>query len=150
MRVSPQQRPIVVADDDPDDRLLVEAALHEAHVRNPIDFVEDGEELLRYLRRQGEYTAHASKPLPALVLVDINMPRMTGLELLREVRSDASLRWVPIVLLTTSNAEHDVRTAYDLGGNAFITKPSSFDALVEAMASLARFWLAVASLPDPS
>lgn len=150
MRPNPHQRPIVVADDDPDDRLLVEAALHEAHVVNPIDFVEDGEELLRYLRRQGEYAGLANRPLPALVLVDINMPRMTGLELLREVRADAALRWVPVVLLTTSNAEHDVRMAYDLGGNAFITKPSSFDALVEAMSSLARFWLAVASLPDPN
>lgn len=138
---------IVVADDDEDDRLMVREALEEAHLANELRFVEDGEELLDYLRRQGRYAAPGAAPRPGLVLLDLNMPRKDGREALREIKADPDLRKLPVVVLTTSKADEDIRRTYDLGVNSFITKPVSFEALVEIVRTLGRYWFDIVELP---
>lgn len=138
---------ILLAEDDPDDRLLTRRAVVESRVATTFAAVENGEELMRYLRREGEYGAPDPAPRPNLILLDLNMPRMDGREALREIKSDAELRRIPVVVLTTSEAEQDVLQSYDLGVNAFVTKPVMFDALAGAMRSLGEFWFDLAKLP---
>lgn len=139
-----QPIPILMADDDPEDRLLARDALETACIENPLYCVEDGEDLLDFLHRRGRY---ADAPRPGLILLDLNMPRKGGLEALEEIRSDLSLRTIPVVILTTSDDDEDVVRSYDLGVNSFITKPASFTALVEAMQTLCRYWLSLVCLP---
>jgi CheY-like chemotaxis protein len=143
------QRPIalLMADDDEDDRLMAREALAESRLKNPLYFVHDGEELMDYLYRRGKYADHARYPFPGLILLDLNMPRKDGREALREIRSDPQLRRVPVVVLTTSAAEEDVLRSYELGVNSFIVKPVTFEALVEVMRSLGRYWFEIVELP---
>ena len=138
---------ILMADDDEDDRLMTKEALEEARLKNDLRFVEDGEELMNYLRHQGEYTDDEKAPRPGLILLDLNMPRKDGREALKEIKADPELRRIPIIVLTTSKAEEDILRTYDLGVNSFITKPVSFDGLVEVMKSLALYWLEIVELP---
>ena len=138
---------ILLADDDPDDRLMTREALEEATVSNPLHTVEDGEQLLDYLFARNDYAADPP-PRPGLILLDLNMPRIDGREALAVIKSDASMRRIPVVVLTTSKAEEDIYRTYDLGVNSFITKPVSFDRLVEVMASLGHYWLEIVALPD--
>ncbi|MEO0564020.1 MAG: response regulator, partial [Chloroflexota bacterium] len=121
---------IVMADDDEDDRILAQAAFEESALRNAVDFVEDGEELMAYLRREGPYEHLRNTPLPGLVLLDLNMPRKDGREVLQEIRSDERLKRIPVVVLTTSQQQEDVIRSYGLGANSYITKPVTFDGLV--------------------
>src|SRR5215472_11875059 len=114
---------ILYADDDPEDRMLVKEAWQENRLANELHFVEDGEELIDYLRRRGKYENLKGAPLPGMILLDLNMPRKDGREALRELKSDGRLRLIPIVVLTTSKAEEDILRAYDLGVNSFIMKP---------------------------
>jgi two-component system, response regulator len=138
---------ILLADDDPDDRLMAREAFAESLLSNPLMMVEDGEQLLDYLRGTGAWAA--SKPAkPGLILLDLNMPRMDGREALREIKNDPELRRIPVVVLTTSKAEEDIVRAYDLGVNSFITKPVSFDQLVDVMKYLGRYWLEIVELPS--
>ena len=118
-------RPITIlyADDDPEDRMLLMDAWKESRVANELHMVEDGEQLMDYLLRRGEFTSLASTPLPGMILLDLNMPRKDGREALREIKSDPALRRVPVIVLTTSKAEEDIYRAYDLGVNSFIVKP---------------------------
>ena len=109
--------------------------------------VEDGEELLAYLRGEGEYAESGVAPRPSLILLDLNMPRMDGREALAEIKGDRHLRQIPVVVLTTSEAEHDVRQSYELGVNAFVSKPVTFEKLTEAIDVTRRFWLEVVRLP---
>ncbi|HEU4559202.1 MAG TPA: response regulator [Longimicrobium sp.] len=139
---------IVMADDDEDDRLLARDALREAPVTVTLRFVEDGGELLEYLRRERRYAPPADAPAPSLVLLDLNMPRMGGMEALREIRRDPALRRIPVVVMTTSGEREDVVKSYELGANSFITKPVSFSGLVEVMRTLGRYWGGTVSLPD--
>lgn len=148
MRRNGQPVTILMADDDPDDRLLTREALQESHVLNDLRFVVDGVELLEYLRRQGRYSDAASAPRPGLILLDLNMPRMDGREALREIKADPALRRIPVVIMTTSKAEEDVARSYDLGANSFVTKPVSFEGLVAAMTMLANYWIEFVELPD--
>jgi two-component system response regulator len=138
---------ILLAEDDDDDFYLTEHALKENRLRNEISRVKDGEELMRYLRHEGEFQAHGGPREPSLILLDLNMPKMDGREALREIKSDPKLRHIPVVVLTTSQAEEDVVRSYQLGVNSFITKPVTFHGLVEAMKALGRYWFEVVELP---
>jgi CheY-like chemotaxis protein len=139
---------ILLAEDDPDDRLLTRRALGESPLAATVTTVEDGAELMRYLRREGEYQDNGEKAAwPDLVLLDLNMPRMDGREALREIKTDAELRRLPVVVLTTSEADRDILESYNLGVNAFITKPVNFDDLADAMQALGKFWFDLATLP---
>jgi CheY-like chemotaxis protein len=138
---------ILIADDDPDDRMLAEEALQECRLANDVRFVEDGVELLAYLRRQGRYADPDAAPRPGLVLLDLNMPKMDGREALREIKADPSLRRTPIVVMTTSKAEEDIVRTYDLGVSSYITKPVSFDGLVDVMKALGMYWFHIVQLP---
>lgn len=140
---------ILIADDDEDDRFLAEEALQESRLANELQFVEDGEELMEYLQRRGRYEG-SDAPRPGLILLDLNMPRKDGREALREIKSDPELRSIPVVVLTTSKAEEDILRTYDLGVNSFITKPVTFDGLVDIMRLLGRYWFEIVELPPGS
>lgn len=139
-------RAILMADDDPDDRLLLQEARDEAGLDSDLYFVEDGEDLLDFLRHEGKY-AEQTTPLPGLILLDLNMPRKDGREALREIRADVTLRRIPIVVLTTSKSEEDIYRSYDMGANSYITKPVSFEALVTMVQLLGQYWLTTVELP---
>ena len=139
---------ILYADDDEDDRMLVHDALREARLINDLRFVEDGEQLLDYLHHRGRYTDATAAPRPGLILLDLNMPRMDGREALAAIKSDPMLRRIPVVVLTTSKAEEDVLRTYDLGVNSFITKPVTFDGLVDIMRVLGKYWFGIVELPE--
>jgi len=139
--------PILMADDDPDDRLLVRKAAEESHIVNDLLFVEDGEALLEYLKRRGRYADRRNSPRPRLILLDLNMPRKNGRESLAEIKRDPDLCSIPIVVLTTSQAEEDILRSYQLGANSYITKPVTFDGLVEMMRGLNRYWFQVVVVP---
>ncbi len=139
---------ILMADDDADDRMLAKDALDESRVLNEIRFVEDGEELMDYLRRRGKYTDPGDAPRPGLVLLDLNMPKMDGREALKEIKADPDLRRIPVVVMTTSKAEEDIFRSYDAGANSFITKPVTFDRLVELMKALGKYWVEFVEIPD--
>lgn len=144
-----RKRPITIlmADDDPDDRMLTEEAWEENQLANELYFVEDGEQLLNYLHRRGEYAHLSGEPLPDLVLLDLNMPKKDGRESLKEIKASPNLRRIPIVILTTSKAEEDILRTYDLGASSFITKPVTFEALVDMVKTLAKYWFEVVELP---
>jgi two-component system, response regulator len=144
---TPRPITILLADDDPDDRMLARDALDESRLANDLHEVVDGEELLEYLRRQGKYADPASAPRPGLILLDLNMPRKDGREALREIKADPDLRSIPVVVLTTSQAEEDIYRTYDLGVSSFITKPVSFEGLVAVMKALGRYWFEIVELP---
>src|SRR5258708_24408366 len=138
---------ILLADDDEEDRMLTAGALEESRVVNDLRFVEDGDELLDYLYHRGKYTDPQSSPVPGLILLDLNMPRKDGREALREIKADPDLRRIPIVVLTTSKAEEDIYRTYDLGANSFVTKPVSFEGLVNVMRDIGRYWIEIVELP---
>ena len=138
---------ILMADDDPDDRLLVEDAFLEIRLDNPLDFVENGVELMDYLHRRGAYSHLAGAPLPGLILLDLNMPRKDGREALNEIKQDEVLRKIPTVILTTSKADEDLLASYNLGANSFIVKPVTFDKLVEVIRVVTDYWLCIVTLP---
>ena len=138
---------ILMADDDPDDRLMAKEALEESRLANDLYFVEDGEELMDYLYQRGKFNDPTSAPFPGLILLDLNMPKKDGREALKEIKDDANLKRIPIVVLTTSKAEEDIYRTYDLGVNSFITKPVSFESLVEIMKTLTRYWFEIVELP---
>ena len=138
---------ILMAEDDPDDRLLTKEALEDNRLINHLHFVEDGEELMDYLCQRGQYADPDTSPRPGLILLDLNMPRKDGREALEEIKADPNLRRIPIVVLTTSKAEEDILRSYDLGVNSFITKPVTFGALVEVMQTLKKYWFEIVELP---
>jgi CheY-like chemotaxis protein len=138
--------PILIAEDDEEDRMLARDALDESRLANPIHFVEDGVELLDFLHRRGEYQDPESAPRPGLILLDINMPRMTGLEALKHIKEDTELRRIPVIILTTSRADEDIIRSYDLGVNSFISKPVTFDGLVSVMRLLGTYWFEIVDL----
>ena len=139
---------MVIAEDDEDDRVLLQAALKESKFAHPVEFVENGEELLEYLRQQGRYTHLEGKPHPGLVLLDLNMPRKDGRETLREIRNDERLKHIPIVVLTTSQEDNDIIHSYGLGANSYITKPTSLEALIDIVNTLDLYWFHIVQLPN--
>ncbi len=138
---------ILMADDDEDDRLLTADALRISKVANELKTVGDGEELMDYLHHRGKYAPPASSPRPGLVLLDLNMPRKDGREALREMKADPALQSIPVVILTTSQTEYEIASAYNLGANSFIVKPVTFDGLVEVMRVATEYWLQIVHLP---
>jgi CheY-like chemotaxis protein len=138
---------ILMADDDPDDRLLASDAIKESGLEGELRFVENGEELLDYLLHRGKFSAPADAPRPSLILLDLNMPRKDGREVLREIRAKPELRSIPVVVFTTSRADIDVGKIYELGANSFISKPFQFDALVKVMKVIGQYWFQTVALP---
>jgi CheY-like chemotaxis protein len=139
---------ILLAEDDPDDRMLTTRALERNGLNLDVRTVADGEELMDYLHRRGAYVEEGSAPKPALILLDLNMPRKDGREALAEIKGDPALRRIPVVVLTTSEAEQDIRQSYELGVNAFVSKPVTFEKLSESIELMGRFWLEVVKLPS--
>ena len=137
---------ILMADDDPDDRLLAKDALEESRLMNELQFVEDGEELMDYLHRRGKYQDLTNTPLPGLILLDLNMPRKDGREALAEIKADPRLKRIPVVVLTTSKAEEDIFITYDLGVSGFVIKPVSLEGLVQVMKSLIQYWFEIVEI----
>jgi CheY-like chemotaxis protein len=141
---------ILMADDDQDDREMALDALQDLRLADKMQFVVDGQDLLDYLRREGGYAdadERAESPLPGIILLDLNMPKKDGREALAEIKSDRSLRQIPVVVMTTSNDEEDVRDTYALGANSFITKPVTLSGLVDVMRTLAGYWFDTVELP---
>ncbi len=141
---------ILVAEDDPDDRLMLSEAFEENGSNIEVDFVKDGEELLQYLRREDIYTDKTGRPQPAVVLLDLNMPKVDGREALRQIKDDPNLRVIPIVVLTTSKAPEDVETTYKCGVNSFVSKPRDFDELIDLTEQICRYWTRFVRLPEAS
>jgi CheY-like chemotaxis protein len=140
---------ILMADDDEEDREMTREALQNYHLANDMRFVTDGQDLMDYLRRQGEYAdPDADAPRPGVILLDLNMPKKDGREALAEIKADDTLRSIPVIVLTTSKDEEDVFRTYDLGVNSFITKPVTFGGLVEVMRTWQRYWFELVELPD--
>lgn len=138
---------ILIAEDDPDDRLMTQDAFRENHLKNDLFFVEDGEQLMNYLNGIGKYSDRSKYPMPGLILLDLNMPKKDGREALKEIKLNNELKRIPIVILTTSKAEEDVIKSYDLGVNCFITKPVTFQGLVDVTNVLGRYWFEIVELP---
>lgn len=144
---APRPVTILMADDDPDDRLMAREAFEESRLANQLFFVHDGVELMDYLHRRGDYADPARSPRPGVILLDLNMPRKDGREALREIKVDADLRRIPIVILTTSKAEEDILRSYDPGANSFITKPVTFESLVNVVRTISSYWFEIVELP---
>jgi CheY-like chemotaxis protein len=138
---------ILLADDDEEDRMLACDALAESRLSNEINCVTDGEDLMDYLHRVGKYAPPVEAPRPGLILLDLNMPKKDGREALREIKSDPELRQISIVVLTTSKAEEDIYSSYDSGASSFISKPVTFEGLVDVMKGLGRYWFEIVDLP---
>ena len=139
---------ILIADDDPDDRQLTREAFEEAKLANELKFVEDGIELLDYLQRRGKYADPVSSPRPGIILLDLNMPRKDGREALAEMKADPRLKNIRVIIMTTSKAEEDILKTYDLSASSYITKPVSFEGLVDVVRTLGKYWLEIVELPD--
>jgi CheY-like chemotaxis protein len=141
---------ILMADDDEDDRELTREALQNSRLANEMRFVVDGQDLMDYLRREGRYADPSVEVRrPGIILLDLNMPKKDGREALAEIKSDVSLRSIPVVVLTTSKNEEDIFRTYDLGVSSFITKPVTFGGLVEVMKTWQRYWFELVELVDP-
>jgi CheY-like chemotaxis protein len=138
---------ILVADDDEEDRMLIKEALEECPLTREVVFVENGEQLLDYLRNKREFTDSEKYPPPGLILLDLNMPKMDGREALKIIKSDENLKLIPVVVLTTSKAEEDILRTYNLGVSSFISKPISYASLVDVMATLTKYWFGIVKLP---
>jgi CheY-like chemotaxis protein len=138
---------ILMADDDADDRRLTQEAFEEGRLINDVRFVENGEQLLDYLRKEGAYAPPAEAPRPGLILLDLNMPRKDGRTVLKELKTDPDLRQIPVVILTTSKADEDIYKSYDLGVNSYIVKPVTFEALVDILQTLEKYWFEIVELP---
>lgn len=139
---------ILIADDDADDRLMIRDALSESRLVNNLNFVENGEELLDYLLHRGKFMNLETSPRPGLILLDLNMPKMDGREALKEIKSHPELKRIPVVVFTTSKAEEDVYRTYNLGVNSFVTKPVTFDSLVNIVQEIGRYWFEIVELPN--
>lgn len=138
---------ILLVEDSPGDVRLTREALKEAKVLNRLHIVEDGLEALAFLRQQGQY---AVSPRPELILLDLNLPKKDGRELLAEIKQDEDLKYIPVVVLTTSSAEEDVMRSYDLHANAYVTKPVDLQQFLKVIRTIEQFWLAVVTLPSVS
>ena len=131
---------VLIAEDNPEDAILLRKALEKAGVRSRTKFVHDGEEVILYLQGLGAYTNRQSNPLPSMILLDIKMPKRTGLEVLEWLASNPEFSIVPTIILSSSNLDSDIRQAYRSGANTYFVKPNSFDELVSTMRNLQSYW----------
>lgn len=136
---------ILLVEDNPGDVRLTQEAFKEAKLRNALQVCTDGEQALAYLRREGE---HAAATRPDLILLDLNLPKVDGREVLEAIKADPALRHIPVVVLTTSSADEDVLRVYELAGNCYITKPVDFESFIAVIRSIEDFWLTVVRLPS--
>ena len=139
---------ILVAEDDDEAQMLLQEAMEEHKLSNTLKFVSDGEELLDYLKNEGKYANKEAHPSPGLILLDLNMPRKDGREALAEIKADEKLKLIPVVILTTSKAEEDIVRSYQLGVNSFITKPVTFEQLVDVSGAIGKYWFEIVELPS--
>lgn len=137
---------VLVAEDNPDDALLLRRAIDKAGVVARVKIVSDGEEMLLYLQGLGAYSNRATSPLPSIIILDLKMPRKSGLEVLQWISENPAVSVVPTIVLSASNLEGDVRAAYDLGANTYFVKPTTFDELVETMRMLEKYWKKAAKI----
>ncbi|HEV2694619.1 MAG TPA: response regulator [Verrucomicrobiae bacterium] len=144
MTQSNQLIEILMAEDSPDDRIIAEEAIKSSKLLNRVHTVGDGEEALEFLRREGRYK---NAPVPDLILLDVNMPRKTGLEALAEIKNHPQWKYIPVVILTSSQADRDIFTAYGHHANCYIVKPVDFERFVEVVKSIENFWFGVVKLP---
>ena len=146
----PHAKPVTIlmADDDPDDRQLAKEAFEEAKLANDLRFVEDGVELLDYMHRRGKFSDPATSPWPSIILLDLNMPRKDGREALQELKADPRFRTIRVIILTTSKAEEDILRTYNLSAASYITKPVTFESLVDVVKTLGKYWLEIVELPE--
>lgn len=140
-------RPVLLVEDDPEDVYIARRAFARGKIPNPLHAVGDGKEALEFLQRRGRYGDARDAPRPALILLDLNLPSVDGREVLRRIRRDPELRLIPVVVVTSSGDESDVRACYEAGANAYITKPTEFEGFVQAIVSVGRYWLKVAGPP---
>lgn len=149
MKTATKAKPAVIllAEDDRGDQELTRRALEEGKIRNDLRVVEDGEEALAYLFRRGKYKDPATSPRPDLLLLDLNLPRVDGREVLERVRADSKLRRMAVVVLTTSRQEEDILRSYELGCNSFITKPVGMDQFIRVIQALEEYWFQIVVLP---
>ena len=146
MSVTDRRAPIeiLLVEDNPDDVTLTVEALNVGKVWNNLSVARDGVEALGFLRRAGEY---ADAPVPDIILLDLNLPRKNGRQVLEEIKADEGLRHIPVVILTTSQAEQDILKSYQLYANCYVTKPVDFDEFIEIVHSIEDFWFTVVKLP---
>ena len=135
---------ILIVEDNEGDVGLIEEVFEEAKIKNNIHVAEDGEEAVLYLRGKGKFSG---SPRPNIILLDLNLPKKDGREVLREIKEDSNLKNIPVVVLTTSNAEKDILRAYELHANAYVTKPLDFDQFINVVGSIVNFWLEIVQLP---
>lgn len=148
MPLHPKPVTILMADDDADDRQLTREAFDESKLANDLRFVEDGVEVFEYLNRTGRYADPKTSPWPSLLLLDLNMPRMDGREVLERLRADPRYSTIRVIVMTTSKAEEDIVRSYRLAAASYITKPVTFDALVQVIQALGRYWFEIVELPE--
>jgi CheY-like chemotaxis protein len=139
---------ILMADDDADDREMTREAFAANHLANDLRFVEDGVELMDYLKRRGRYADAGTAPQPGLILLDLNMPKKDGREALEEIKADPRLREIPVIVLTTSKQEEDIHRSYQLHANSYITKPVTFESLIALVSTLGKYWMEIVELPE--
>jgi len=142
--VNPSDHPVLLAEDNPDDILITQRAWRKGLIKNELYVVKDGEEAIDFLYRKGKYL---DAPRPSLMLLDLKMPKVDGFEVLKTMKGDDALKKMPIIVLTTSNRHEDVNRAYEMGCNAYIVKPVSFDNFIKAVAEIQRFWLILCEIP---
>ena len=139
--------PILLAEDSEDDIFLMERALKKANLTNPVKIVCDGEQALAYLKGEGIYANRAEYPFPALLLLDIKMPKINGLDVLSAIRNDPELRRLVVIVLTTSNLDQDVNRAFDLQANSYLVKPPDTDGMVETLGKMRDYWFRMNQYP---
>ncbi|WGV23532.1 response regulator [Halotia branconii] len=147
MKVRRTMVTILMADDDDDDSILVQEALRESQLSIELCIVKNGEDLMDYLHNRGRYTDKNIAPRPGLILLDLNMPKKNGIEVLKDIKNDPNLRRIPVIVLTTSEAQGDIYHTYDLGANSFIVKPEKFACLVDVMKTIGKYWFEIVELP---
>lgn len=135
---------ILLVEDNPGDARLAQEALKESKVTNNLSIVTDGEQAIDFLNREGEYS---NAPVPDLIFLDLNLPKKDGREVLADIKSNEALRRIPVVVLTTSEADEDILKSYDLHANCYVTKPLDFDQFKKAIISLNEFWFSIVKLP---
>lgn len=143
-----QPVPILLAEDDEDDQLIVRKAFNKARFRSPLHIVDNGRELLDYLKGRGVYQDRTKFPLPGLILLDLNMPIMSGEEALANIKADQELQHIPVVVLTTSDDQTGINRCYELGASTFITKPVTFSGFLNVVGELRLYWFSLVELPD--
>jgi len=146
--MQPNAYPILLVEDSPDDAFLIQRAFRKANLANSVQLVRDGEEAMAYLKGEPPFSDRNEFPLPVLMLLDLKLPRRSGLEVLEWVRQDSTLKRLPVVVLTSSRESVDINRAYDLGVNSYLTKPVGFDALLEMVKSVNLYWLILNEQPE--